>query len=145
MQFRIINKLELRIHLSSPIFTLWDHYTKYDIYCLIIFDVIIILPCSTLILFNAFIISVRGYARRYVGIHLLSLLFFVFHILTDTKFKHVTSTYYHSWYLMYEFTINVACFHRVIDIWCMHFYLVYQTLNIIFSIHTFQCSSNVNK
>ena len=39
-----------------------------------------------------------------------------FHILTDTKFKYVTSTYYHSWYLVIEFTFNITYFQRVIDI-----------------------------
>ena len=39
-----------------------------------------------------------------------------FQILTITKIKHVTSTYYHSWYLMFEFIINVTYFHGVIDI-----------------------------
>ena len=46
---------------------------------------------------------------------LLSLLIFV-HILTNTKFVHVTSTYDHSWYLVFEFTINVTYSHRVSDI-----------------------------
>ena len=38
------------------------------------------------------------------------------HILTNTKFKHVTSTYYHSWYLVFELTFNVTFFHRVSEI-----------------------------
>jgi hypothetical protein len=37
----------------------------------------------------------------------------VFHILTNTKFKHVPSTYYPSWYSMVEFKFNVTYFHRV--------------------------------
>ena len=32
-----------------------------------------------------------------------------------TKFKHVTSMYYQSWYLVLEFTFNVTYFHKVID------------------------------
>jgi len=40
----------------------------------------------------------------------------LFHILTNTKFKHVNSTYYHSWSLMFEFTFDVTYFHRVINI-----------------------------
>ena len=40
----------------------------------------------------------------------------VFHILTNTKFKHVTSTYYHSCYLVFEFTFDVNYSHRVIDV-----------------------------
>ena len=35
---------------------------------------------------------------------------------------------------MFKFTFNVTYFHRVIDIYCMHLYLVYQTLNIIFCV-----------
>ena len=37
-------------------------------------------------------------------------------MLTNSKFKDVSSTYYHSWYLMFEFTFDVTYFHRVIDI-----------------------------
>jgi hypothetical protein len=59
---------------------------------------------------------------------------FFFHILTNTKFVHVTSTYYHSWNLVFEFTINGTYFHRVSDIQCMRSYLVYLTQNIIFSV-----------
>ena len=44
------------------------------------------------------------------------LLYPFFHILTNIEFKHVTSTYYHSWYLVFEFTFNDTYFHRVIDI-----------------------------
>jgi hypothetical protein len=51
-----------------------------------------------------------------------------------TKFKHVTSTYYHSWYLVFDFTFDVTYFHRVIYIQCMRSYLVYQTLNILLSV-----------
>jgi hypothetical protein len=29
---------------------------------------------------------------------------------------HITSTYYHSWYLVFEFTFNVTYFHRVSDV-----------------------------
>jgi len=47
---------------------------------------------------------------------------------------HVTSTYYHSWNILFEFKINATYFHRVSDIWCMRSYLVYLTLNIIFSV-----------
>lgn len=70
------------------------HYTKYDIYCWIIFNFVTILSCSILI-FTSLIISVR----RYDGILLLSLFCFVFlfHILTDTKFKHVSSEHYQNW------------------------------------------------
>jgi hypothetical protein len=56
------------------------------------------------------------------------------HILANTKFNYVTSTYYHSWYLMFEFTFNVTYFHRVIDIESRYWYLLYQTLNILFSV-----------
>jgi hypothetical protein len=42
--------------------------------------------------------------------------FLFFITLTNTNFKHVTSTYYHSWYLVFEFTFNINYFHRVIDI-----------------------------
>ena len=55
-----------------------------------------------------------------------------FHVLTDTKIKHVSSTYYHSWYLVFESTFDVTYFHMVIDISCMRPYLMYQTLNVIF-------------
>ena len=39
-----------------------------------------------------------------------------FHILTNTKFKRVTFTYYHTWYIVFEFTYNATYFHRVIDV-----------------------------
>ena len=35
---------------------------------------------------------------------------------------------------MFEYTLSVTYFHRVIDIKCMRSYLVYQTLNIIFCV-----------
>jgi hypothetical protein len=35
---------------------------------------------------------------------------------------------------MFEYTFNVTCFHRVIDIHCMCLYLVHQTLIILFSV-----------
>jgi hypothetical protein len=37
---------------------------------------------------------------------------------------------------VFEFTFNVTYFDRVIDILCMCSYLVYQTLNILFSVVT---------
>jgi hypothetical protein len=60
------------------------------------------------------------------------LLYCSFPILTNTKFKHVTSTYYHSWYVVFEFTFIVIYFHRAIDIWCMCSYLVYW--NVLYSV-----------
>ena len=36
------------------------------------------------------------------------LLFIYIYILTNAKFKHVTSTYYHSWYLVYAFIFSVS-------------------------------------
>ena len=93
----------------------FNHYTKYDMLCLIIFSVVTTLFCSTLII-NFLTISVRIQARRCDKFLLSSLLFLVFHILTNTKFKHVTPTYYHSWYLVFEFTFMITCFHMVIDI-----------------------------
>ena len=38
---------------------------------------------------------------------------FFHNILTNTKFKQVTSTYYRSEYLVFAFTINVTYFRRV--------------------------------
>ena len=35
---------------------------------------------------------------------------------------------------MFEFTFNATYFHRVINVWCMCSCVVYQTLNIIFSV-----------
>ena len=58
----------------------------------------------------------QRYVSRYAGI-LHSSLLFVFHIHINIKYKHVTSTYYHSWYLVFEFTFNVIDFHRIIDIY----------------------------
>ena len=58
------------LHVTS---TLCCHYIRYDIQCLFKFNVFITIPCSTLI-FN-------------------SLLSYFLHIITNTKFKHVTSTY----------------------------------------------------
>ena len=74
-----------RLHLFVNIFIAFHQEV------LIVFDVVITLPCSTLI-FNFLTISVR----RYAIILLVPLLFFFFHILIDIKFKHVTSTYHHS-------------------------------------------------
>ena len=37
-------------------------------------------------------------------------------LLTNTRLVHVTSTYYHRWYSMFEFTFNATYFHRVNDI-----------------------------
>ena len=94
------------------------HYTKYDIYCFIIFSVVTTLSCSTLI-FNSLIISVRhkcsGNFPTAASFLLLSLSVF-FNIFTNTKFVHVTSIYYHSSYLVFEFTFDVTFFHRVSDI-----------------------------
>ena len=42
--------------------------------------------------------------------------FYFFQILTNIKFKHVTTTYCHSSYLVFEFTFNVTCFHKIIGI-----------------------------
>ena len=49
------------------------HYTKYDIWCLIIFSVVTTVPCSAVI-FNSLIISVRRYARRCARVLLLTFL-----------------------------------------------------------------------
>ena len=59
---------------------------------------------------------------------------YFFHIFTNTNFKHVTSTYYDSWYLVFEFIFNVTYFHRVVGISCMRSYLVSQTLKIMFCV-----------
>ena len=85
---------------------------------LIIFSVVTTLSCSTLI-FNSLIISVRHKcAATFLTAtsFLLLLLLIFFHILTNTKFVHVTPTYYHSWYFVFEFTFNVTYFRRVSDI-----------------------------
>ena len=96
--------------------------------------VVTTLPYSTLF-FKSLIISVKRYARIYVVNLMLSLLF-ISHILTNTKFKNVSSTYYHSSYLVFEFTFDVTYFHSDIDIKCMRSYLMYQTLHIMFSVVT---------
>ena len=88
--------------------------TLMMMFSLIIFSVVTTLPCLTLI-FNSMTINARKYARRCVGIFFLSLLFFFSHILTNIEFKHVTSTYYHSWYLIY-IDFDVTYIRRVIDI-----------------------------
>ena len=63
-----------------------------------------------------------------------------FHILTNTKFKHVTSTYYHSCYLVLEFKFNATYFHRVKE------HLVYV---FVFSVpntkYPFQCSGGFSR
>ena len=61
-------------------------------------------------------------------------LYYYFPLFTNTKFKHVPFTYYHSWLIVFEFTFNVTYFHRIIDFWCTCSYLVYQILNIVFSV-----------
>ena len=59
-----------------------------------IFNGVTTLPFSTLIL-NFLAISVtKRFARRYVGILLLSMLFLFFYILMNTKFKYVTSLWH---------------------------------------------------
>ena len=65
---------------------------------------------------------------------IIVVIFFIFLNLTNTKFKHVTSTFYHGWFLVFEFATHVTYFPRVIDIQCMHLYLVYPTLNIPFRV-----------
>ena len=89
-----------------------------------------IIPCSTLI-FNSLIITVRhkcsGTFPSTTSFLLTSLSIF-FHIFTNTKSVHITSTYHHSWCSVFEFTLNVTYFHRVSDIQCMHLYFVHQTL-----------------
>ena len=100
--FIIILKSKEPTHLGNSIrrrlfVILWSATLK-RIFSVVIFDVVTTLPCSSLI-FNSLIIS----SRRYAGILLLSFLFWCFHILTNTKFKYVTSTYYHSWHLVFEY------------------------------------------
>ena len=108
------------------------HYTILNI----IFSVVTTLSWSTLT-FNSLIISVRlkcaATFPTTTSFLLLSLLVFS-HILTNPKFVHVTSTHYHSWCLVFEFTFNTTYFHRVSNVYCMRLYLVYRTLNIIFSV-----------
>ena len=78
---RPLNKFvkHLRVHEDPNRWARWwggcgnQHYTKYDIWCMIVFSVVATLPCSTLI-FNTLTISVRRYARRHVEIILLSFL-----------------------------------------------------------------------
>ena len=76
------------------------HYTTLNMIfgCLIILSVITTLSCLILI-FNSLMISVRHECTATFHVAtsflLLSLLVF-FHIFTNTKFVHVTSTYYHS-------------------------------------------------
>ena len=60
------------------------------------------------------------------------------HILTNTKFKHVTSTYYHTWYLVFRFTYNVT---YIIFSVCVCIF-VYRTLNILFSVVVAHCPPN---
>ena len=67
------------------------------------------------LIFNSLTISVRRYARSCAGIVLLSLLFWFF-ISLLTLNSNVSSTYYHSWYLVSEFTFTATYFHRIIDI-----------------------------
>ena len=91
---------------------------------MIIFDVVTTEPCSTLI-FNSLKISVRRLLEDMLDFSFYLVIFF--HILTNTKLKHVTSTYYHSQYLVFEFTLNVTYFHRIIDNYFIK-------LNILFSV-----------
>jgi len=75
---------------------------------------VVTLPCSTLIL-NSLTISIRD---KYAAIFptTTSIIIYIFRIFTNTKLKMVTSTYYHSWYLVFEFTFDAPYFYRVIDI-----------------------------
>ena len=91
-----------------------DSSTKMDIFPKVLnfgyfsnsttFSVFTTLSYSTLI-FNSLMISVRHKCAATFPIAtsflLLSLLIF-FHILTNTEFVHITSTYYHSWYFVFE-------------------------------------------
>ena len=77
------------------------------------FSVVTTLPFSTLI-FNSLTIKVRHKCATTFPTT-TSLIIYFFHILTNTRFKHVTSTYYHNWYLVFEFTFNATYFYRVID------------------------------
>ena len=71
------------------------HYTKKDIQRLIICNVVTILLCSTLI-FNFLTINVRYKCVATFPVATSLSMMHGFHILTNTKFKLVTSTYYHS-------------------------------------------------
>ena len=70
-------------------------YAKKGYLVFIRYDVVTTLRCSTLI-FSSLTISVRYKCAATFSIAISLSLKHEFHILTDIKFKHVTSTYYHS-------------------------------------------------
>ena len=89
-----------------------DHsldFTTLNMICSVLRLYLVLLPpyhAQTLIS-NSLIISVRHKMHRHLPYyHLLSPFIIVnfFHILTNTKFVHVTSTCCHSWYLVFEIT-----------------------------------------
>jgi hypothetical protein len=81
---------------------------------LIIFNVVVILPRSTLIYNFVMISSVRHKCAVAFPV-VISFVISFFYILINIKFKHVTSTCYHRLYLVFEFSFNVTYFHRVVD------------------------------
>ena len=93
--------------------------------------------------FHSLTISVRNILEGVLNPPFI-IVIIVFHILTNIIFRHVSSTNYHIFpYSIFQFLVDIEClslhfeatyFHRVIDIWCMRSYFVYQTLNIKFCV-----------
>ena len=73
------------------------------------------LPCSTLI-FNSSTFSVEHKCAGTFPVATSLHVKHEFRMLTNTEFKHVTSTYFRSLFLVFVFTFNVVYSHRVIDI-----------------------------
>ena len=81
------------------------------LYCI---SVVTTLPCSTLILIPWQLV-LDDTLEDVLNFSFYNCYSF-FHVLNNTQFKHITSTYYHSSYLVFEFTFNVTYIHWVIDI-----------------------------
>ena len=82
-------------------------------------SVVYTLPCSTRIS-NSLTISVRHKCVATFPTATSLIVSFFFHILTITKFKHVTSTYYHGCSILFEFTFNVTFIGLLIFSVCVH-------------------------
>jgi hypothetical protein len=87
----------INVHSKHKGEVLFSYYTKEDIQSLNMFSVVTTLPYSTLIFDSLTILmSVRHKCAATFPTATFRIISFFAHILTNTKFKYVTSTYYHS-------------------------------------------------
>lgn len=96
-------------------------------FCLFLCNVVTILLYSTLI-FDSFPIGAIYNCLAICPSAISLLVNRGFRTITNTTFEHVTSTYCHHSYFVVWCYIFFTCFHRAIDIYRMHLYLVYGAL-----------------